>query len=296
MINQIAYFISVVKNKNFTKAAEECHISQPAISQQIKELENTLGISLLDRKGRSFTVTPAGQYFYQHGQDLLTNYQELVKQTKQIAKAEKEDYVLNLGYLRDFGTDEFLQAVTKFSKEYPAVKVKINSGNHEDLFRMIENNQVDLNFSDLRRAASNKYVNDHLADSKFEVIINHALLKDIQQTVTSHELADMPCILVVGNSEKQSEIDYYHDILGIESEFVIVGTYTEAIVQAAAGAGYLITNERSGQSITDPSLKKLVLLNGRQPMIQHYYAFWKADNSGFYIESFAKILKEQFKS
>nr|WP_236943499.1 LysR family transcriptional regulator [Lactobacillus amylolyticus] len=74
MFNQIQYFIAVVKNKNFTKAAEECHISQPAISQQIKELEANLGVELLHRKGRSFTVTKAGQYFYHHGQDVIDNF------------------------------------------------------------------------------------------------------------------------------------------------------------------------------------------------------------------------------
>ena len=48
MFNQIQYFIAVVKNKNFTKAAEECHISQPAISQQIKELEAKLNGVCID--------------------------------------------------------------------------------------------------------------------------------------------------------------------------------------------------------------------------------------------------------
>ncbi len=293
-MNQIIYFISVVKNKNFTKAAEECHISQPAISQQIKELEGTLGVKLLDRKGRSFTVTPAGQYFYQHGQDLIDNYNALVKQTRKIANHEKEDYVLNLGYLRDFGTEEFLQAVTDFSQKYPDVQVKIHSGNHEDLYKMIENNQIDLNFSDLRRAPSNKYVNDHLIDSKFEVVLKDSIFPVDKKTVDSHDLTDLPCILVVGNSNQDSEIAYYRDILGIESEFTAVGTYEEAIVQVAAGAGYLITNERNSKEIHNPHLYKLLLFNGEKPMIQHYYAFWKANNSGFYIETFAEILKKQF--
>lgn len=294
-MNQIVYFISVVKNKNFTKAAEECHISQPAISQQIKELENMVGVELLHREGRSFTVTPAGQYFYQHGQDLIDNYDSLVKQTRRIARNEKEDYVLNLGYLRDFGTTEFLQAVTEFSKKYPDVQVKIHSGSHEDLYHMIENNKIDLNFSDLRRAPSNKYINDHLTDSAFEVVVSKKYIKAKKKKISSHDLTDLPCVLVVGNSDQGSEISYCRDILGIESEFTLVGTYEEALLQVAAGAGYFITNQRTGQSIHNQSLTKLILLNGDQPMIQHYYAFWKADNSGFYIETFAQMLKKQFK-
>lgn len=294
-MHQIIYFIAVVKNKNFTKAAAECHISQPAISQQIHELEDSLGLKLLLRHGRTFTLTPAGQYFYQHSQDLIANYRHLIAQTQKIAHQDRQAYTLRLGYLRDFGTQEFLQAVTIFSKRYPQVKVKIRSGNHEDLFAAIEADQIDLNFSDLRRAPSNKYVNDHLINSPFQVLIRQDKLPSKREKVDSHLLTAFPCILVVGNSEKESEIKYYRHILGIESEFNIVGTYEEALVQVRAGLGYLITNQRTARQINDHHLKKLNLLNGQEPMMQEYYAFWKANNLGYYIETFAKILEEQFK-
>lgn len=294
-MNQLIYFISVVKNQNFTKAAEECHISQPAISQQIKELENSLGVELLKRNGRSFTVTLAGQYLYQHAQDLVKDYQQIIMRTQEIANTSNNKYILNLGYLRDFGTQEFLQAVAKFSEKYPTVKVKIHSGNHEDLFRMIENNQIDLNFSDLRRAPSNKYINDHLIDSKFIVVIADKLISKKLSRINIHDLAEIPCILVIGNSDKSSEVDYYREILGVESEFKFVGTYEEAIVQAATGSGFFITNERTGKNLNNTSLAKLYLLNEERQMVQKYYAFWKADNSGFYIEEFADILQKQFR-
>jgi DNA-binding transcriptional LysR family regulator len=293
-MHQLEYFIAVVKYKNFTKAANECHISQPAISQQIKELENALGVKLLNRKGRGFTVTQAGLYLYQHGQDLLQTYQKLIQHTQELGQAASQQYVLNLGYLRDFGTREFLQAVTDFSKAYPQVKVKIHSGSHEDLFHLIESDQVDLNFSDLRRAPSDRYVNDHLAQSRFEAVMSKQLLPDKQERINVHELAEIPCILIVGNSQQNSEIEYYRDMLGIESEFSIVGTYQEALVQAAAGQGYFLTNEHNGDTINDPALKKLILMSGKQALMQQYYAFWKADNSGFYVETFAQMLKEQF--
>ncbi|MBP3797351.1 MAG: LysR family transcriptional regulator [Ruminococcus sp.] len=64
MLKQIRYFQSVVKLGSFTEAAEEHYISQSAISQQIKALEDELGVKLLERKKRSFTLTEAGEYFY----------------------------------------------------------------------------------------------------------------------------------------------------------------------------------------------------------------------------------------
>lgn len=54
MLQQIKYFQAVVQNNSFSEAAEECHISQSAISQQIKALEQALGFPLLERKNRRF--------------------------------------------------------------------------------------------------------------------------------------------------------------------------------------------------------------------------------------------------
>ncbi|MCH5352170.1 MAG: LysR family transcriptional regulator, partial [Acutalibacter sp.] len=64
MLNQVRYFQAVVRLGSFTEAAEECNISQSAISQQIKALEQELGVQLLERSKRKFTLTPAGEHFY----------------------------------------------------------------------------------------------------------------------------------------------------------------------------------------------------------------------------------------
>ena len=79
LFRQLKYFITVVRCQSFTEAAEECFISQSAISQQIKALEQELGVDLLKREGRHFSLTPAGSYLYDHGQSLLDEVEELKK-------------------------------------------------------------------------------------------------------------------------------------------------------------------------------------------------------------------------
>ena len=66
------YFIAVVEAGSFFEAGEVRHISQSAVSQQIKALEAELEVRLLERHGRRFTVTPAGQYFYEQAKRQLT--------------------------------------------------------------------------------------------------------------------------------------------------------------------------------------------------------------------------------
>ena len=86
MYQQMKYFIAVVQQHSFTKTAAECNISQSAISQQIKELENTVGVELIVRKGRSFELTEARKYFYQHAQEIMEEVDQLLEDTQQLAR------------------------------------------------------------------------------------------------------------------------------------------------------------------------------------------------------------------
>lgn len=60
LLCQIEYFQVIIENGNFYEAAEQCHVSQSAISQQIKKLEEELDVKLLERHNRTFSLTPAG--------------------------------------------------------------------------------------------------------------------------------------------------------------------------------------------------------------------------------------------
>lgn len=291
MFQQMQYFIAIVKNHSFTQAAVECNISQSAISQQMKELESNLGVKLLERKGRSFEVTEAGQYFYTHSQDILEDVNQLVKNTVKIVKNDEVE--LRIGYLRSFGTTEFLQTVSKFTKEFPQVKIKISSGTHEELYELIRTGQIDLNFSDQRRALSNEYQNEFLTDSEFMVAVNQSLPVGTEQIDIS-ELADIPCILIVDDNQQTTEEDYYRNVLGVKSEFVQAQNYDEAQMLIASNQGYLIINQRTQKQLDQNIVKMIPLVKGDRKLKQNYYAYWKADNSGYYIESFAELLKDSF--
>ena len=97
MIRQMKYFQSIVRNNSFSEAAEECHISQSAISQQLQALERELGFQLLERKNRKFSLTPAGEHFYQKSIILVADYEQLCRETAKIARDDKA--VLRVGYL-----------------------------------------------------------------------------------------------------------------------------------------------------------------------------------------------------
>ena len=212
MLRQIQYFQAVVKNNSFSRAAEECHISQSAISQQVQALERELGFLLLDRKNRTFTLTPAGAYFYQKSLILVDDYERICREAGRIAHGKNA--ALRVGCLRSYSGREFYRAVQQFSMEYPAVNLDIQQGNHEELYRMLQEEQADLALNDQRRAFSDAFVNLILTTAPSSVELSaRSPLAGLQQIEPS-ELKNLPCILVTTKEQQETELAYYRDIVG----------------------------------------------------------------------------------
>lgn len=104
MLKQLKYFQSVVRLGSFSAAAEENFISQSAISQQVQSLERELGFALLVRRNRSFSLTPAGEYFYRKSLLLTADCDRMCAEAAKIAKreAEQEFSRIVLGFPSEF--------------------------------------------------------------------------------------------------------------------------------------------------------------------------------------------------
>ena len=96
MLKQLKYFQSVVRLGSFSAVAEENFISQSAISQQVQSLERELGFALLVRKNRSFSLTPAGEYFYRKSLLLTADCDRMCGEAAS----------LKIGYLRTYAGGE----------------------------------------------------------------------------------------------------------------------------------------------------------------------------------------------
>lgn len=292
MLKQIQYFQAVVRCGSFTEAAEECYISQSAISQQIQVLEKSLGIKLLERRNRTFSVTPAGEYFYKKSLQWVDDYETMCRETVRIARSA--DPQLRIGYLRCYSGSKLRQAIADFAEAYPDIGIHIINGNHEELYDELRRGKVDLVLSDQRRAFSDEYVNSILTVSECCIeIAGHSPLAG-REHIDTRELKDIPCILVASQDQQENEQNYYHEIVGIRGGFLFAETLEEARLMVIGGKGFMPVEGRRQAMQSADALRQIPLRRNGKPIKRNYCAFWKADNSGYYIEEFAELLKAKF--
>src|SRR6266481_9748115 len=84
-LRHLRYFTTVAAEGSFSRAAEKLHIAQPPLSRQIQQLEDELGVRLLDR-GRPITLTGPGRYLFEHAQQILLRVEELRAMTRRLGK------------------------------------------------------------------------------------------------------------------------------------------------------------------------------------------------------------------
>lgn len=292
MLKQIRYFQIVVRCNSFTEAAEECYISQSAISQQIRALENELGVKLLKREKRKFSLTPAGEHFYKKSLILTADFDKLCRETVRIAAGDETQ--LRIGYLKCYGGQEFSHAVAEFSEKYPDVSINIVNGNHEELYDLLRTGGVDLVLNDLRRAFSDEYINFHLITSNCAIEISNRNPISRLECVDIPELKNTSCILIASQNQQNNEVAYYRDVVGFNGEFLFAENLEEARLMVVGGKGFIPVDGGEKPIQFSKAIRRVTLCRGDKPIKCNYYAFWKADNSGYYIEEFADILKAQF--
>lgn len=292
LLRQIEYFQAVVECNNFYEAAEKCNVSQSAISQQVKKLEDELGVKLIDRHNRTFSLTPAGEHFYRKSLAFKKSIDQLIKETQHIGN--DDDFVLRLGCYKGYHGNELSNAIAAFSQKHPKIKINVTVASHDELYYAMENGTVDVALNDQRRAFSTTYNNLILSESTtyIEISTNNPLsnLNQIEAT----ELENTPYILVINSNAKAEEQKYYSEIVGLHGNFIYADSLQDARLMIIAGQGCLPVDVIGEQEWFDSSVKRIPLVQNGEPVTKTYCAFWKKDNSGYYIEEFSDMLKEEF--
>lgn len=143
-LDHLRAFLAVVRHRHFTHAAEELYLTQPAVSQQVKALEASVGAKLLDRVGRRIELTEAGKVFEQQARAILAQV-ELAREAVQ-ALTGLERGLVRIGASTTPGIYLLPCVIGEFRARYPGVGVTLELANTLHVEQMILDNAIDLGF------------------------------------------------------------------------------------------------------------------------------------------------------
>lgn len=289
MLKQLKYFQSVVRFGSVSAVAEENFISQSAISQQVQSLERELGFALLVRKNRSFSLTPAGEYFYRKSLLLTADCDRMYVEAAKIAKGEAAN--LKIGYLRTYAGGEFRRALAAFSARYPDERLH----RVRQPWGAVRHAERGSGRDHAQRSAplvSDAYENLILAARPALIEVSaHSPIAQME-AVAPAELKNFPCILIVPPPEREAEQEFSRIVLGFPSEFLYAENLEEARLLVAGGRGFLPLE--GGERQAAEPLTRVPLVRNGEPLLRTYCAFWKKENANPYVPEFARLLKGQF--
>jgi len=258
-LDQVAAFLEVARLQSFSRAAEKLYRTQPAISAQIRALEEEFGQKLFDRLGRRIFLTPSGEVLFEYGERLLALHRETMQRVREAHGAVAGKLIV--------GANEATclyvlpQVFAEFKRQYPQVGISIfRSYSHKILQRMSES-EVDLGIVTLPVSQNNLNVTPIFEDELHVVVpAGHPFAK--RKSVKVDELVKEPLIFPKGGHTRElleRIFRKYRNQLQISMELASVETIKKFV---GAGLGVSLLS-RSYATIEEQSgVLKLVPIEG----------------------------------
>ncbi|HWF20311.1 MAG TPA: LysR substrate-binding domain-containing protein, partial [Verrucomicrobiae bacterium] len=197
-LRHLRYFATVAEEKTFSRASARLRISQPAVSRQIKDLEEELGVSLFIRHGPTVSLTPAGEAFLAHARDVLRRAARAAEEMKTFQKNTAEKF--SIGYIAPVLAGTLTPALRCFEQKHPQVELNLVELTPPDQIEALRSGRIDVAFiGNACPALQSEFNLAVLQEIQLQAVLpdNHhlALRKELKLT----ELADEP---FVGFSER----------------------------------------------------------------------------------------------
>jgi DNA-binding transcriptional LysR family regulator len=143
-MQQVRYFVALAQTLNFTRAAEQCNVSQPALTRAVQQLEGELGGQLLRREGRHTHLTDLGIRML----PLLTQCFESAMSAKTLAVRVKKGEVssLAIGVSRSLDLDLLIQPLAELQRSFADLQLKLRRGNGAEISAWLKSGDIDLAF------------------------------------------------------------------------------------------------------------------------------------------------------
>lgn len=270
-LRTLQYFITVAREGNITKAAQILHITQPALSIQLKELETELGVSLLHRGSRKITLTTEGQFLFNKAREILG----MINTTLETLEGFSEiSGTLLLG-----GTDseynvELFKVFKCLHDKYPQILLNFLSGTIEDTFQRLDRGDIDFAII-LGDVDTEKYNTLALPwHDTFSLLVPASSPLFVQKSISLNKLNDMPLILPNHPSIRKTVAGWLNcplDQLNVAAIYTFPFT---ALSLVEAGLGIALCKD----SILNTKPTDMRFIPLEMPLSMQLHLLWRRDS------------------
>ena len=180
-IRQLEYFTELAKTKNFRKASENLHLSQPALSKSIRLLEEELNTVLIARTNKSFELTDTGEALLRKAVFLLQQFHDIYKTIEDVRLSNQGE--IKIGIPNILGFLCYFELICEFQKKYPGIKIAVSGEGTKDINAALRAERLDLGLGMLSE--------------------NVPIPKDLQVIPLTHDYG----VMAVNTSKSYAELD-----------------------------------------------------------------------------------------
>ena len=141
-LRHLRYFVAVAEEENVTRAAAKLRVAQPAVSRQIRDLEDELGLALLERTAKSVRLTDAGRVFLDEARAVLARANEAIKAARAVDAGLRGE--LNVGYAPSLTVEILPRALRRFQAEFPKVRVLLHDFSTEEMVAGLRDDRLQV--------------------------------------------------------------------------------------------------------------------------------------------------------
>ena len=296
-INQLRYFIAVADSKSFSIAAEENYITQTAMTQQIKALEDSIGCKLINRTTRPITLTPAGQSFLNDAKLILLRLQDATERANEAANGINGN--LRIGYIKGYERSGLSEVLRRFHLEFPNILLTCYRDTSDRLANGLQNNEYDIVYTwdstNLRINEEYEAIQIERAQLMAALYASHPLGQ--RTSLDRKDLKGEPLIYMSPSelSENYGDsmfMELYHQA-GYQPNIICRSTDIESIlIMVAAEEGISIMPDYCVKKITDAEGLIFLPMNGENEY-ELIHAVWKKDNDNIALNRFVDLLRQK---
>lgn len=144
-LRHLRYFMTVAQEQSFTKAAEKLYTAQPSLSQQIKDLEHEVGVTLFDRTTRKVILTDEGLAFQKYAELTLENAKQAIAAARQVAQQKNNQ--IHIGFLNVAELKLMPTILTQLKNNIPNLKIHLHSLTCTEQIQKLRNAELDISFT-----------------------------------------------------------------------------------------------------------------------------------------------------